>query len=438
MMKSNSRLFIFAAVALMACSSKPTVSELPNTADPNQELSRVEDNFKAAEERQANVLSPTNFDKAMKSLETAREYRSQNKPQKEVLRQIALSQAYLDKADAVTVRANEVLPQVILQRQNAIKAEVPKYYSKEFGEVDDDLRDATEDLESNSTSEANQAKASLADRYNKLELQAIVKTRLGDARSKVDQATREGARKLTPDTLVWAHKKINNDERIIVSDRHNSESVEKASQDANQAAERLLAMVREAKSSAQLTPEQLARRREQNMNAQANSAQAIEAVTAQKDKLESESALEKQYEAAQAEFSDDEAEVYKQGDKLVLRLKGLSFPRDQATISTESYPLLTKVQTVIKNAGSSEIIVEGHTDSTGLRNKNQKLSEARAEAVEEYLKANEAGANMNISSVGFGDTKPLATNKTKVGRAQNRRVDVIIKSSDKITDSSSL
>jgi len=75
------------------------------------------------------------------------------------------------------------------------------------------------------------------------------------------------------------------------------------------------------------------------------------------------------------------------------------------------------------------VTVEGHTDSTGGKKLNQKLSAARAEAVKEYLEVNAADPSIEFDSKGFGYDKPLATNKTPEGRAQNRRVDVVIEPS---------
>ena len=72
------------------------------------------------------------------------------------------------------------------------------------------------------------------------------------------------------------------------------------------------------------------------------------------------------------------------------------------------------------------VIVEGHTDSTGTVDVNQLLSEQRADAVREYLIANQTLPADRISAVGYGSERPLASNATGEGRAVNRRIDVII------------
>jgi outer membrane protein OmpA-like peptidoglycan-associated protein len=133
------------------------------------------------------------------------------------------------------------------------------------------------------------------------------------------------------------------------------------------------------------------------------------------------------------EFSNDEAEVYKQGNKLLLRLKGLSFANGKAELTDKNFALLNKVKKVIGDVDASQVLIEGHTDSIGAKEINTALSEKRAKAVEAYLTADEGINAAKITTEGFGDTKPIATNKTAAGRSQNRRVDVVI-SAEPITE----
>jgi outer membrane protein OmpA-like peptidoglycan-associated protein len=132
------------------------------------------------------------------------------------------------------------------------------------------------------------------------------------------------------------------------------------------------------------------------------------------------------YEEARQKFSPNEAEVYKQGTHLVIRLRALEFSPATAIIKGEKFALLKKVEDVIQSFDKSTVMVEGHTDSTGGKNQNKKLSAKRAEAVKQYLEVNSSDKVVEFESKGFGYEKPLATNKTAEGRAQNRRVDVII------------
>ena len=128
---------------------------------------------------------------------------------------------------------------------------------------------------------------------------------------------------------------------------------------------------------------------------------------------------------AQKQFSNTEADVYRQGDKILIRLKKMEFSIGKASVPTKSKKLLDKVALVAKQLGPQEVIVEGHTDSVGTAEVNNKISQQRADSVLGYLE-NEGISKSILQSVGYGFEKPLSSNKTRTGRAQNRRVDIWI------------
>jgi outer membrane protein OmpA-like peptidoglycan-associated protein len=99
------------------------------------------------------------------------------------------------------------------------------------------------------------------------------------------------------------------------------------------------------------------------------------------------------------------------------------FETGKAIIKTESYSLLDELATMLKKYDDTRIILEGHTDSEGDDAANMKLSKDRAKAVADYLV--EKGIDKGrVFSDGFGETKPIADNKTPEGRQKNRRVDM--------------
>jgi len=144
------------------------------------------------------------------------------------------------------------------------------------------------------------------------------------------------------------------------------------------------------------------------------------------DKLASERKFNDQYLQVQALFTADEAECYKQGQQMVVRLRGMSFPVGQSIIMPENYALLSKVQQAIRTFDAPSLTIEGHTDSTGTLELNNHLSQMRAQAVREYLLANALTSGDKMTAVGYGPSRPLSPNTTTEGRAQNRRIDLII------------
>jgi outer membrane protein OmpA-like peptidoglycan-associated protein len=117
----------------------------------------------------------------------------------------------------------------------------------------------------------------------------------------------------------------------------------------------------------------------------------------------------------------------REGNNLIIRLVGLSFPVGQAVIETQYFGLMGKVQAVMRMFPEAPVLIEGHTDSTGTDFANMQLSQERASAVREYLVANQAISGARVTAIGYGKTRPIASNDTPSGRAENRRIDVVIK-----------
>jgi len=103
--------------------------------------------------------------------------------------------------------------------------------------------------------------------------------------------------------------------------------------------------------------------------------------------------------------------------------KTILFNSGKATFKQETFAVLQSITAILKQYPSSKFSIEGHTDSDGKDAANQKLSEERAGAVKNYLIENGIDAS-RLSSAGFGESKPIDSNKTAKGKANNRRVEV--------------
>lgn len=125
-------------------------------------------------------------------------------------------------------------------------------------------------------------------------------------------------------------------------------------------------------------------------------------------------------------FNASEASVLLDGQHLILRLIGLTFPVGKSVIQPEYFGLLTKVERAMREYPDGKVIVEGHTDNVGDERYNERLSSQRAESVRSYLLANAAAPAENIEAIGYGESRPIANNETSEGRMQNRRIDIVI------------
>ncbi len=156
-----------------------------------------------------------------------------------------------------------------------------------------------------------------------------------------------------------------------------------------------------------------------------NERQLKEAGTELQHKLNTQHEQEETIHQVGLMFTDDEGNVLRDGNNIIIRLYGLSFPVGKNIIEPQYYTLLTKVQEAIKKFPRCSIMIEGHTDSQGSDEANQTLSESRAKATAEYLMAN-MGVEIPINSQGYGESRPVASNDTPEGRAKNRRIDIVI------------
>ncbi|MDH5185780.1 MAG: OmpA family protein [candidate division WOR-3 bacterium] len=111
---------------------------------------------------------------------------------------------------------------------------------------------------------------------------------------------------------------------------------------------------------------------------------------------------------------------------MVITLKGVYFDFDKATIRPESYPVLDDAAKILKDNPKIMVEIQGHTDYQGSDSYNQTLSDKRAYSVVQYLVKTHGIEIKRLKAVGYGESKPIASNETLEGRALNRRVEFVI------------
>ena len=110
---------------------------------------------------------------------------------------------------------------------------------------------------------------------------------------------------------------------------------------------------------------------------------------------------------------------------LIVSMPDVLFDFNKYTLKPEAREKLAKVSGILLSYPNLKLQVEGYTDSIGSDEYNQKLSEERAGSVRTYL-VSQSVADSNVSAQGFGKTHPVADNSTNAGRAQNRRVELVV------------
>jgi outer membrane protein OmpA-like peptidoglycan-associated protein len=136
-------------------------------------------------------------------------------------------------------------------------------------------------------------------------------------------------------------------------------------------------------------------------------------------------------EAARRKTAEEElarlAQVKEDERGTVITLSGsVLFASDQAELLPAAQQRLTEVAKALNSRNpNSQIVIEGHSDSKGSKSYNLELSARRAEAVRTYLISQGIGAN-RIQAQGLGFTHPISDNKTAEGRANNRRVEIVV------------
>jgi outer membrane protein OmpA-like peptidoglycan-associated protein len=140
--------------------------------------------------------------------------------------------------------------------------------------------------------------------------------------------------------------------------------------------------------------------------------------------------MDKQAAEMKKDLSGAKVERVGEGIKITFA-SGILFKTGSSELSSSAKENIASLAKILNKYEDTNILIEGDTDSEGSTEFNQKLSERRAQAVADYTKS--LGVlGMRISTIGRGETNPVASNETVDGRAQNRRVEVAIFANDKM------
>lgn len=460
---TNTRLFqltstFLIASGLFACASAPRV-ELPPGTDPQPKISETAARINADLAKQYDQLSPSHFKDAQKALAEARRSSEKGEESGKILNHVGEALAQLQMVEENGQKGTSTLTTVLAARSAAKAAKADTAVANEFKAADQQLQSMGSDIE-NGDFQPDSAKISkLESRYSDTELMAIKNTQLGAARALIEKAENDGAKDKAPKTLSVAQIQYDSAAQSIDANRHTPATFTPAvalSVKSAQKLDQVLKTIVESKTSEPAAvqiydqKQQLAANQTslQNADMMAKAAQGDAEETArqvakkeasdnqnilnlqgQNQQYADKEALNQKIEKIKAEFAPSEAEVVRDTNKIVIRLKTMKFETAHFELTSTSLDTLQKVKEMIAAVPVTKVVVEGHTDSVGTGPRNLELSQKRADAVRNYLVAEKSLPENEVEAKGYGYNKPLTSNKTKEGRAANRRVDVVIETS---------
>ena len=441
--------FILIAVLLSACSS-PRKAELTAGTDPDKAVAEVTKLRNAAQQDQLDVLADDAFAKGSVYLEDAQRGLKQGDAAGSVLENAGIAKAFFQDARDIADARRTLASRILEARESALQAGVRN---------SDDLVETLVDIDDELKSDTKQFSRALSPedfsayqkQYLALETRAVQHRELSGARQAIEQATDDNAKKLAPESLRAASLDYETAMNTIAQSPR-SPSIYKKSVDAALASATQLVDVMNVILGAKGTPEHIAlqivkqkralgelttsvgrleanlKTTQQTLEEKEGALKSTEAVLKTQEEQLAMASTQVRFQQAMEEarkmIPQSDALVYQQGNKLVFRLKRINFRSGAAVIPESSRPLITQVDSIIKKLNADNVVVQGHTDSVGSAEVNQRLSKERATAVAMYLHS--LGGGYKLMYAGYGESQPIASNETEEGRATNRRVDLVV------------
>ncbi len=440
----------------------------------------------AAEAANAELLAPRSWSRGVKEYNDAETALERGRNIETVRSNAAEATNHFKTATKSAELAGTALAQVMKSRQDAANALAPKLAAEIWAEAQRKFDDAIRLLERGDLKGAKRKDIEATSLYRDAELVAIKAQYLTETRQLLADADRARVGRYAPITLGNAKRLLAEAEKELNENRYDTDLPRSLAMQANYEAKHaiyLSEVVRNVRDK-KMTTEQLVLSWEQPMTDISGAAdvvpdmqdgperlaaelvayidnlrtenqrlqqetqenairiadmedelaaldQRLGGATAERaalvQRLEAQARVKQQFEQVERMFSTNEARVFRQGNNVILRLVGLDFDSGASQIKPSNFDLLAKVEKAIDVFPRSELTIEGHTDSYGGDELNQKLSQDRAESVKQYMVNAMRIPTYRLIATGYGETKPVASNETAAGRARNRRIDIVIK-----------
>src|SRR5205085_1203787 len=245
---------------------------------------------------------------------------------------------------------------------------------------------------------------------------------LAEARNAVELAKVAGADRYAADTFVKASRLLADAE--LAREKHKKgNEVQQPARQAAQTAEdaRLIAMQRQDE---EFQAAQRAAAAERERAAQQQTLAAQQAALEAQRRVQEEQEQDRLRQQLREQLNVV-LETRETARGLIVNLSDVLFDTGSANLKPGAREKLARVAGILASHPDLHIAIEGHTDSVGGEDYNQRLSERRAESVQTYLVEQKVSPAV-VGTAGFGESRPVATNGTAAGRQQNRRVEIVV------------
>ncbi len=455
------RLNLAAAIIVLGgcVTSEPKLTQ-EQVLDQYPQVTKLDSAVKISKSKGAELFAPESYGKASESLKSAMDA-AHNNEQESANEAAAEGLKIIDKLDNDTQKSRKILSDVVDARQRAIFAGVVSLQVDELTEMDSKLKQASALIENGNIEDAKQLRPELIEGYTQLELATLKIGTEELAKSAIADAKKSEAKKYAPKTIAQAEEKLTLAIAILESDRTQTDRANAQARNAKWLAEKSTSITETVKDFERhdYSTEDIVLWYQQQLSTvnepiggqlpfNISNDEMVQTFTTTVKQLKSaeveyseqlaltemersatqqmERARKKKFEEVQAMFSAKEANVYRQRQNVLISAHGFQFPSGQSEIQTDNFPLMNKIIRAIKIFPNSRIEITGHTDSTGSDNINQSISQARAEKIGKFLIEVGELSKSRIKTLGYGESRPVATNKTAEGRAKNRRVEINI------------
>jgi OmpA-OmpF porin, OOP family len=455
-----------AVTAMVGCAAQPKLTQDQIMSQYPQVL-RLETALKDARSKNSELLAPQSYSRARSSLTTAMSA-AENNNEKDAAKAANEGLDVINKLNLDTERSRDILTDVLQARDRAYSAGAATLQKEAIADLDNELKKTATLVEKGAVEKAKEIRPDLLAGYQKLELATLKQGTVELAKSAIANAKEQGAKKHAPKTLARAEEQMALAMTVLDADRSQTEKAEVHAKQAKWYAEQSASITESVKDFERRDysmedvvlwhQQQLGIVNEplglelpfnepsdnaalslkaavnnlKNESARLKASGEIAGKKLVLTEMERQAALKKdqddkqKFDRVQAMFDANEANVFRKGQNVLISAQGFAFPSGQSEIQTANFPLMNKIIRAIKIFPGANIEVTGHTDSMGEDNANQVLSNARAEKVAKFLVEVGEFSPDKITSRGYGESRPVATNDTAAGRAENRRVEINI------------